>query len=377
MPKVKLSKNFIDKIKTGSKIVDYFDTEIKGLLLRHYPSGNSTYQLYYRNSSGIQKRYTIAKHGKINLHQARGIASKKLAEIYSGRDVQTNKMESRRLTTFGEYLEKFYYAWVKQNRKHDSSRLSTLKNTLSIFHKLPLNAINNRSFNTFITTYQQERGVTNARVNRIIAIFKASLNVAVNYNFVNENGIRKFKLLHEDKQKIVRYLTEAEEAKLLDVAQKFYYQYYNILILALNTGMRAGEIKSLKWNDVNIDKKYISLRSENTKAQRIRFIPLNYKALEAITHQQVKQKTDVYVFTNPKTKSKYTEHKSWFARIIAEANIQNFRFHDLRHTFASKLVMRGVDLNTVRELMGHSDIKMTLVYAHLAPEHKQKAVDLL
>ena len=72
-----------------------------------------------------------------------------------------------------------------------------------------------------------------------------------------------------------------------------------------------------------------------------------------------------------------TDIKKSFASLLKLAEIQNFRFHDLRHHFASKLVMAGIDLNTVRELLGHVDIRMTLRYSHLAPEHKAAAVEVL
>ncbi len=72
-----------------------------------------------------------------------------------------------------------------------------------------------------------------------------------------------------------------------------------------------------------------------------------------------------------------TDIKTAWRNLVKAADVDDFRFHDLRHTFASNLVMAGVDLNTVRELLGHSDIKMTLRYAHLAPEHKAAAVELL
>ena len=376
MPKVKLSKSFIDKIKTGSKIVDYFDTEIKGLLLRCYPSGNFTYQLYYRNSHGEQKRYTIAKHGAVNLYQAREIASKKMAEVFAGVDVQTEKQDARHTIRLGEYLDSFYYTWFNQNRKGDTSTINILKNTLKQYHNKYLDAIDKKLMNSFVTTYRNEHKVSNARINRIVTAIKAALTVAVEYKYARENKLKGFKMLHENKHSIVRYLTSEEESELMEACGTIYPVYKSIVMLALNTGMRAGEIKSLQWQDVNMAQQYIALRAENTKSQKVRYIPLNTKAQEAL-NIALEYKNSHYVYTNPRTKNRYSKHRVWFNDVLKAANIQNFRFHDLRHTFASKLVMRGVDLNTVRELMGHSDIKMTLVYAHLAPEHKQKAVDLL
>lgn len=83
------------------------------------------------------------------------------------------------------------------------------------------------------------------------------------------------------------------------------------------------------------------------------------------------------IFSNITTGEAFTHVKKSWAGLLDDANIKNFRWHDMRHHFASKLVMAGVDLNTVRELLGHADIKMTLRYAHLAPEHKAKAVEKL
>ena len=104
------------------------------------------------------------------------------------------------------------------------------------------------------------------------------------------------------------------------------------------------------------------------------YVPLNIVALQCLKDWHTQNKRDGLVFANPQTGAQFDNVKKSWASILKGAEIKNFRWHDMRHHFASKLVMAGVDLNTVRELLGHADIKMTLRYAHLAPEHKAKAV---
>ena len=138
------------------------------------------------------------------------------------------------------------------------------------------------------------------------------------------------------------------------------------ILISLNTGLRRGELTALTWEDVNLDARMLTVRAAAAKSGRSRHVPLNNEALAILVQWRRQQPTGrLFPVRSFKT--------AWGALMTA-AQIENFRWHDMRHDFASKLVMAGVDLNTVRELMGHADLKMTLRYAHLAPAHLAEAV---
>jgi integrase len=159
-----------------------------------------------------------------------------------------------------------------------------------------------------------------------------------------------------------------------------------IVLLALNTGLRKGEIFNLTWADINLVTALLTVRGEGAKSSQTRYVPLNAEAVTVLRTWHAASGHTGRVFPgSPERRPSGDTHpgddnaplddvkKSWLP-IVRDAKLENFTFHDLRHTFASKLVMAGVDLNTVRELLGHADLKMTLRYAHLAPEHKAVAV---
>ena len=146
------------------------------------------------------------------------------------------------------------------------------------------------------------------------------------------------------------------------------------MITALNSGMRKQEILTLKWDQVDLKHGFILL--DRTKNGERREIPIN-NALKT-TLQSIVRRLDVpYVFVSPINGKPYRAVKRSFYTACRPAGIRDFHFHDLRHCFASHLVMAGVDLATVRELLGHKTLGMTLRYAHLAPSHKVRAVDML
>jgi integrase len=150
-----------------------------------------------------------------------------------------------------------------------------------------------------------------------------------------------------------------------------------IIALALNTGMRRGEIFDLRWPDVNLRRKLITIRGEISKSRSTRHIPMSNEAHACLSAWKPEHLKNQLVFPSPTTGFRLNNIYSSWKNLLEKAGINNFRFHDLRHHFASTLVMKGVDLNTVRELLGHSDIKTTLRYAHLAPEHTAAAISML
>ena len=206
-------------------------------------------------------------------------------------------------------------------------------------------------------------------MNREVACLKHIFTKAIEWGIVQKNPGKKVKLLRERNTRL-RYLNEKEIGRLYDACAE---HLKPIVTVALNTGMRKEEILSLRWKDLDYRIRTISIL--DTKNGESREIPMNdivYRTLLAI-----KRKYDSpWVFCK-RNGERYGNIRKAFEGARKRAGIVDFRFHDLRHTFASYLVMNGIDLKTVQELLGHKSFEMTLRYAHLSPEHKKRATDIL
>ena len=177
----------------------------------------------------------------------------------------------------------------------------------------------------------------------------------------------------------LRYLTRLEAADLIACAESLRSDLADFIRLALHTGCRKNELLTLKWSDVSMERRYILLRPEQTKSNRRRAIPLNKTALQALERLKDGNQTQ-WVFArrkNGKTGERVKALDWLFRKAVNFAGIEDFRIHDLRHTFASWLVSEGVELVKVRDLLGHTSIKMTERYAHLMPDRLHDAVEIL
>jgi integrase len=149
-----------------------------------------------------------------------------------------------------------------------------------------------------------------------------------------------------------------------------------LVITALHTGFRASELRSLTWTDVEISRRMITVRAGYAKNGEARRVPMNQLLTDILKSVKLANSEYGRVFCT-RDGMPYRSFRSAFERAVRKAGIADFTFHDLRHTFASRLVMAGVDLPTVKELLGHRDISMTMRYTHLSSDHKQTAVGKL
>ena len=178
-------------------------------------------------------------------------------------------------------------------------------------------------------------------------------------------NLKKLKIENPNK----RYLTKEEEKKLLEVSNP---TLRAMIILALNTGMRVGEILNLKWEHVFMKQKYlVALNPKNGKPRKL----LINKKLETVL-KSIPVLSE-YVFTNPKTKTKYQNIKKTFSRAVEKAKIPHITFHELRHTVASRLNEQGVDILTIKEILDHSNITTTQLYTHTPRKNVLDAVNIL
>lgn len=321
--------------------------------------GKNWYIDYY--VKGQRKRKKIGPSKKLALQVLQDVQLKLAKGEYLG-------IYQEKKIPFDEYVKK-YLDFSKANKANSSHRRDEVStdHLKSFFKGKYVFEVTPR----LIEKYKIKRleKVGPAAVNRELACLKHMYSKAIEWGYVKENPAKGIKLLKEPPGRL-RYLSPEEVDSLIDACLE---HLRPIVLTAVNTGMRRSEILSLRWADVDLTNRKITI--VNTKNNESRVIPINQTLYEEFL-KLIKQVKGEYVFSD-KDGRPFGDIKKSFASALKEAGIKDFRFHDLRHTFGSHLVMQGVDLRTVQQILGHKDIKMTMRYAHLSPEYVQKAVEKL
>jgi integrase len=211
--------------------------------------------------------------------------------------------------------------------------------------------------------------LTDSTINRYVAILKSAYIYGIENGKVDRHPISKRMILAENNE-IVRYLTEDEERRLFQVMPK---EYHSLVTVALHTGLRASEELKLKWSDIDWQQKLIYIR--DPKAGKDQTVPMRDIVIETLKGI-VRMFNNDHVFAGSGTepRKKTIENRYW-KEYLRQAGIENFRWHDLRHTFGSRLAMDGVSIYDICRLMRHSSVNVTMRYAHLSPDYLRKQIN--
>ncbi len=328
----------------------------------------------FRKSTGIKNEIAWDEEKKVYISKAdikkkvEAMAAKKEVEQAEGKYLDVKKefrIKFKDLCPI--YLNNHARAHNKSWKISEGYQLSIENKTglLTYFGEYYLDEIKP----LIIEKYKQERfaaGLQPSSINRNLAILSSMFNKAIDWEKCSENPMKKVDLF-KLKNTRLRYLEKTEIKTLLSFCDKLLFA---IVTLALNTGMRKQEILDLKWIDIDFVKRFICLLDQKNGDKS--YIPLNETVI-LILKSIKRDESCAYVFSKD---GKPYHLRRPFNTALKNAKIKGANFHTLRHTFASHLAMAGVDLNTIRELMRHKTMLMTLRYAHLSKDHKSRAVEV-
>ncbi|MBR6162412.1 site-specific integrase [bacterium] len=218
--------------------------------------------------------------------------------------------------------------------------------------------------------YLKGLNYSNSSINKYVCSLSKSFNLGISNEIIEKNPCSRLKKLKENNE-IIRYLTESEEKRLLKELPEYLKP---IVICALQTGLRLGNILSLRWEQVDFDYNFIEILKQENKGHKDIKLPLSKKLKEVLLQQP---KDCDYIFRNPETMKPYSTISFAWKSALKRANIKNFRFHDLRHTVATRLVENGVDIMTIKEILAHSSIATTQRYMHTKERNKIEAINSL
>lgn len=394
---------------------------VRGLILRVQPSGAQGW--YFQSGRG--RRVFLGKPPKVTLTAARKAAEAKAGHSAEGRDIVAEARDEK--MTLGKFINGDWSDHARSNVASFEKIRTCVKASFADLLETPMAQISELDLARWKKGRNsrenkdgtKRKPVTLETMKRDVTYLRAILNYAVASGTISAHQLGKYKVkadltdthsrkklrfLDADEEKRLRAQLDQREAKMRAArltankwrrqrrqdtlpeipADQYADHLKPLVLLALTTGLRRGDLFSLKWSEVDLERGQLrKVIGKPSHARRKRGLPVEPHILplaaeaQTILRQLKRQRAPEaeLVFPSPRSGTRLDNTNKAFGKVMTDAGIADFTFHDLRHSFASRLVQAGVDINTVRELMTHTDIKMTVVYAHLSPDHKAAALE--
>jgi integrase len=345
----------------------YLKTRYPGIF--QYVGKNGTaYGISYR-TGGIKHREIIG----LLLGEAQEKLAEKKAMVKKGTVLSASE---KRKITFEKLKEK--YCELQKGERHFEVSKKHFVNAVSDFFR------DKRLFQITpwdIEQFKKQRKETPVRggkirsdvsVNRELEVLRHMLNKAVEWGMLDQNPFTRFKdpIFFEERNDRVRFLEEDEIKRLLNVSPLY---LANLIKGAIFTGLRKGDLFNLKWSDVNLERGFLNYR-EQKKRDKLGFKYLNGDMIGLL--MEIPKGESDFIFLGPDRKP-LKDIKRSFHTALKKAGIKDFHWHDLRHTSASHLLMRGASMKAVQEHLGHTTIAMTQRYSHLSRDFQREEVNRL
>jgi integrase len=398
---VLLTAAAVRDLRAKDKPYEVRDERLRGFLVRVQPSASKSYYVEYARGRRIALGRADVIAPSIARHKAKAI----IAQAVQGHDPRAARRQAK-AHTLRSFLTDVYQAWASTNLRTGDAPVVRITGRFPELLDRKLGDLTPWLIEKWRLRRRGE-GIGAVTLNRDLDDLKAALARAADWGLVAINPIAGIKRARIDRAAPVRFLSEAEEQRLraaLDGREDrirrdrdsanawrrdrdyrllpdlravvFADHLKPLALISINTGIRQGEAFDLTWGQVDLDRAILTVVGTTAKSGTTRHVPLNAEALAVLKgwrDRSTATAPEDRVFPGRDGARLDNVHKAWTG-VLKAAGIAGFRWHDLRHHFASRLVMCRVDLNTVRELLGHSTYAMTLRYAHLAPEHRAAAV---
>lgn len=385
-----LDQTYVDqhlRCPEGKRRVEIVDPQRTGLYIevRAHCPGEGTYYLRYKNASGKTCHEKIGRTKELALEDARAAAARFKANFRAEPRVQPAQSaqalavaaEARQAVPAGLTLDTFwtehYLPHAKTHKRSWWRDEQLYRRIKPKFGHLPLSAIKRLAVEQFQNALLVEEKLSRATANQHVVLLRRVLNLAVQWEMLDRNVLTRIQLFHLENQ-VEHFLDDEQVERLVQVLKTDdNRKVCLILLFLLSTGARRSEGLKAEWKQIDMEKRTWRIPSTNSKSKKPKTLPLNDSAMWVL-QQLVPKRDSPYVFPSPAKGKPFTEITRVWYRLRKKAGIpENTRIHDLRHTFASRLVSSGRSLFDVQKLLGHADPRMSMRYAHLSMEAMQEA----